>query len=167
MQPTLRLYLGLACLALSLILPLFGLLVARLTLTLAAKATIIGLLTVGGPELFGILAVVCLGKENLLRIKQKLMALLRRLRPPSPVNRTRYRLGLVMFLLPLIPTYVMAYAPQCLPDHSPLRLYVNLAADFVFLSGLFVLGGDFWDKLRALFVYDARVQFRPTTPDDR
>ena len=67
-----------AFLALSLILPLFGLLVARLPLSLAAKATIIALLTVGGPELLGILAVVCLGKENLLRIKQKLMALLKR-----------------------------------------------------------------------------------------
>ena len=165
MKQTPRFYLGLTFLALSLILPLFGLLVARLPLSLAAKAMIIGLLTVGGPELCGILAVVCLGKENLLRIKQKLMALLRRLRPPSPVSRTRYRLGLVMFLLPLIPAYVMAYAPQWLPDHSPLRLYVNLAADFIFLSGLFVLGGDFWDKLRALFVYDARVEFRPPADD--
>jgi hypothetical protein len=82
MKQTPRFYLGLAFLALSLILPLFGLLVARLPLSLAAKAAIIGLLTVGGPELCGILAVACLGKENLLRIKQKLMALLRRLRPP-------------------------------------------------------------------------------------
>jgi hypothetical protein len=166
MKYTLRFTLGLAFLGLSLILPLFGLLVARLPLSLAAKATVIGLLTVGGPELCGILAVVCLGKENLLRIKDKLMALLRRLRPPSPVSRTRYRVGLVMFLLPLIPTYVMAYAPQWLPDHSSLRLYVNLAADFIFLTGLFVLGGDFWDKLRALFVFDARVEFGPP-PDHR
>ena len=66
-----------------------------------------------------------------------------------------------MFLLPLIPTYMMAYVPQWLPDSSPQRLYVNLAADFLFLASLFVLGGDFWDKLRALFVYDARAQFEP------
>ena len=69
------------------------------------------------------------------------------------MSRTRYRVGLVMFRLPLILTKVMAYAPQWLQGHSPLRLSVNLAADFVFLSGLFVLGGDFWDKLRALSVY--------------
>jgi len=119
MKQTPRFYLGLACLALSLILPLFGLLVARLPLSLAAKATIIGLLTVGGPELLGILAVVCLGKENLLRIKQKLMARLRRLRPHSPVSRTRYRVGLVMFRLPLILTKVMAYAPPVAPGSLP------------------------------------------------
>jgi hypothetical protein len=39
----------------------------------------------------------------------------------------------------------------------------KLAADFLFLTGLFGLGGDFWDKLRALFVYDARAQFEPQT----
>lgn len=55
----------------------------------------------------------------------------------------------------------MAYVPQWLPDHSSPRLYANLAADFLFLASLFVLGGDFWDKLRALFVYDARAQFEP------
>jgi hypothetical protein len=64
-----------------------------------------------------------------------------------------------MFLIPVIPTYVMAYAPQCLPDASPARLYVNLAADFIFAASLFVLGGDFWDKLTALFIYEARVRF--------
>jgi hypothetical protein len=88
MKHTPRFYLGLACLALSLVLPLFGLLVARLPLSLAAKATIIGLLMVGGPELFGLLAVVCLGKENLLRIKQKFMARLSRLRPPRAQVQT-------------------------------------------------------------------------------
>ena len=60
-----------------LVLPLFGFVVARLGLPLPVKATIIGLLTVGGPEIFGILAVVCLGKENLLVIKDKILAVLR------------------------------------------------------------------------------------------
>ena len=34
---------------------------------------------------------------------------------------------------------------------------MNLAADFLFLITLFVLGGDFWEKLRALTLYDARA----------
>ena len=167
MKPKLRFYLGLVFFGLAWVLPLFGILVARLPLSLAVKPSIIGLLTVGGPEILGLLAVLCLGKENLLLIKNKLLALLKRLRPPSPVSRTRYRVGLVMFLLPLIPTYVMAYAPWGLPDHSPQHLYVNLAADFIFLSSLLVLGGDFWDKLRALFVYDARVEFGPPPVNQR
>ena len=113
----------------------------------------------GIPEFIVILAVVCLGKKNLVYIKDKLLAFLRLIKPPGPASRWRYRLGLVMFLLPLIPTYIMAYVPQWLPDDSPQRLYVNLAADFAFLASLFVLGGDFWDKLQALFVHDARALF--------
>lgn len=120
MKNKLRFYLGLSCFVLSWILPLFGFLVARLGLPLAIKATIIGLFTVGGPEILGILAVVCLGKENLLVIKDKILAVLRLIKPAAVVSRWRYRLRLVMFLLPIIPTYIMAYAPQWLPDH-PLR----------------------------------------------
>lgn len=161
MNQKLRFYLGLVFFILAWILPLFGILVAKLNLSLGAKATIIGLLTVGGPELLGLLAVLCLGKENLMHLKNKLLACLKRVKPTALVSRNRYRLGLIMFLLPLIPTYIMAYAPQWLPDHSPQRLYVNLSADFIFLASLFVLGGDFWDKLRALFVYDARAEFEP------
>lgn len=164
MNSKLRFYLGVVFFALAWILPLFGILVAKLSLSLGTKATIIGLLTVGGPELLGLLAVLCLGKENLIFLKKKFLDWLKRLKPAAPVSRNRYRLGLVMFLLPLIPTYIMAYAPQWLPDHSPQRLYLNLAADFIFLASLFVLGGDFWDKLRALFVYDARVEFGPQPP---
>jgi hypothetical protein len=161
MKNRIRFYLGLSCFILAWILPLFGFLVARMPLPLAAKATIIGLLTVGGPEIFGILAVVILGRANLMKIKDQILAFLRFLKPSAVVSRWRYRLGLVMFLLPIIPTYLMAYAPQWLPDHSPQRLYVNLAADFLFLASLFVLGEDFWDKLQALFRYDVRVQLEP------
>jgi hypothetical protein len=39
------------------------------------------------------------------------------------------------------------------------RISVNVAADMLFVVSLFVLGGEFWDKLRALFVYDARAEF--------
>jgi hypothetical protein len=161
----LRFYAGLVCFILAWILLLFGILVAKLSLSLGTKAVIIGLLTVGGPEFLGLLAVLCLGKENLNYLKDKIFAWLRRLKPAAQVGRTRYRVGLIMFLLPLIPTYIMAYIPRWLPEHSPWHLYVNLAADFMFLSSLFVLGGDFWDKLRALFVYDARVEFGPPLAD--
>ena len=81
MKNRLRFYLGLSCFVLSWILPLFGFLVARLDLPLGVRATIIGLLTVGGPEILGILAVVCLGKENLIVIKDKILAFLRLLKP--------------------------------------------------------------------------------------
>jgi len=162
----LRFYAGVVFFGLAWILPLFGILVAKLNLSLGTKATIIGGLTLGGPELLGLLAVLCLGKTNLIFLKNKLLAWLKRLKPATPVSRNRYRLGLAMFLLPIIPTSIMAYIPRWLPEHSSAHLYVNLGADCMFLTSLFVLGGDFWDKLRALFVYDARVEFEPSHPPD-
>lgn len=154
-----RLYLGMTLLVLAIVSPLFGFLVASTGWPGTVKATVIGLLTVGAPELLGILAAAVLGKENFQRITSKVLSLLKRLRPTARVSKARYIVGLIMFLVPVIPTYVMGYAPQWLPDTSSARLYVNLAADCTFIASLFVLGGDFWDKLSALFIYESRVQF--------
>jgi hypothetical protein len=42
-------------------------------------------------------------------------------------------------------------------DDRPLAFAVS--GDVLMLVSLFVLGGDFWDKLRALFVHGARAVF--------
>jgi len=154
-----RLYLGISLLVLALISPLFGFLVAATDWSTTMKATVIGLLTAGLPEVLSVLAAAVLGKENFVRIKSIALSWLKRLRPTARVSKTRYIVGLIMFLVPLIPTYVMAYTPQWLPDTSSARLYVNIAADCSFIASLFVLGGDFWDKLTALFLYEARARF--------
>ena len=36
-----------------------------------------------------------------------------------------------------------------------IAIALNLTADFLFIVSLFVLGGDFWEKFRVLFIYDA------------
>ena len=47
------------------------------------------------------------------------------------------------------------YAPHLVPGCSEHRIAMNLTADFLFIASLFVLGGDFWEKFRALIIYDA------------
>jgi hypothetical protein len=47
--------------------------------------------------------------------------------------------------------------PSWLPEEYAARVPINLGLDLVTLASLFVLGGEFWDKLRAPFLYDARV----------
>lgn len=154
-----RLYIGISLFILSLISPLFGIIVAWTSWSTAIKATLIGLFTAGIPEVLALLAAAILGKENFDLLKSKVFSFLKKLRPTAVVNKTRYRIGLVLFVLPFVPTYIMGYAPEWLPDDSPMRLYVNILADGMFISSLFVLGGDFWDKLRALFIYEARADF--------
>ncbi len=162
-KPDLRFKVGMALLALSCIAPLGGFLVAALDLPVSLKAAIIGALSLGIPEILMLAAVAVLGRENYERIKTKALSLLGRLKPAVEVGRTRYSIGLVLFVLPTVPAYIMAYAPHWLPDVSPERLWVNLGADAMFLISLFVLGGNFWDKLKALFIREARVVF----PEER
>ena len=50
------------------------------------------------------------------------------------------------------------YVPPVLALYVEYRLPVNFTADFMFVASFFVLGGDFWDKVRARFVYGATVQ---------
>ncbi len=157
MMTKLRLYLGLFIFALAWLIPLASFWIVSTNLPQAVKVTLVGLVSVGGPEVLGVLAIVLLGKENFDLFKNKILAVLKMAAPRGSVSRLRYRIGLIMFMLPLVPSYIMAYEPHWLPDSSPWHLNVSLASDACFLSSLFVLGGDFWDKLRALFVYDAKV----------
>jgi hypothetical protein len=49
--------------------------------------------------------------------------------------------------------------PHLIPISLHIRYFIIIASDLVFLTSLFVLGGDFWDKLRALFIYKAKAKF--------
>jgi hypothetical protein len=69
----------------------------------------------------------------------------------------RYRIGLFMLLLHIVYANLISYAPDLVPGYLDARITMNVTADFLFLLTLLVLGGDFWDKLRALFIYDAKA----------
>ena len=109
------------------------------------------------PEVGTLIGVALMGKENYERFKAALYKFVGRIKPAGDVGPVRHKAGLVMFFLPLVPAYLQAYWPQWLPDSSPLRWQVKVAADVLFLASFFVLGGDFWDKLHALFTREARA----------
>jgi hypothetical protein len=73
------------------------------------------------------------------------------------VSRTRYRIGLVMLFLPLAvsllePNLTLLFAQEHLPHWA-----YSAVGDTLFLTSFFVLGGEFWDKVKALFIYEARA----------
>jgi hypothetical protein len=103
------------------------------------------------PEVGTLLGIAIMGRENFDRFKAVLVRWLVRIKPPGNIGVWRHRIGLGMICVPLIPTYIQAYHPIWLPDHMAWRWIARIAADAVFIGGLFVLGGDFWDKLHALF----------------
>jgi len=113
------------------------------------------------PEVGTLIGVAVMGRENYELFRLKAAAVLRRIKPAGDVGPARHRAGLVMLLAPLVPAYLQAFKPEWLPDGSPFRWPAMVAAHLVCLAGLFMLGGDFWDKLHALFSREARAAETP------
>jgi hypothetical protein len=153
-----RLKLGVALLILGLVMPAGTIPVAATDWPVAVKTVVSGTLLFGF-EIMLIPAVALMGKDNFERIWAGAMRLLKRLKPAGGVSRTRYQIGLYMLVGPTLYAWIASYAPSWLPEDYVLRLWVNMRLDVVTLASLFVLGGDFWDKVRALFVHDARAVF--------
>jgi len=62
-----------------------------------------------------------------------------------------------MFCLPLVTSFLEPYIDHIAPGLRPNRWEFQLLGDVMFIASFFVLGGNFWDKVRALFVRTARV----------
>ena len=85
------------------------------------KAAVAGILFFGF-EIMALPAAAVMGKENFERILAKLGGLLGCLKPSGEPGPVRHAIGVALFLLPIVPTYIMAYVPSWLPDSSPWRL---------------------------------------------
>jgi hypothetical protein len=126
------------------------------------KAAVSGALAVGVPEIMMVVAAAMMGKEGFARLKSRFGRFLRKYGPPERVSRVRYRMGLAMFTLPLLVAWLAPYLGHHLPGYETNSMWWHIGGDLVFFSSLFVLGGEFWDKLRALFVHGARTVFPST-----
>ena len=160
-----RFRLGLTILIVGWLSPLLIPLVTRTSLATEWKTIISGLLAVGIPEVFTVAAIAIMGKSGYNLIKERIFSFLKKHGPPDRVSLTRYRIGLVMFVLPIAFGWLGPYGAQHIPGYETHRFVVSLIGDGMFVVSLFVLGGDFWDKVRALFVYNARVQISDSKPD--
>jgi hypothetical protein len=159
-----RLKLGLALLILGLVMPAGTLLVAATDWPITLKTVVSGILLLGF-EIMLVPAVALMGKDNFERIWAGAMRFLEALKPAGNVGRRRYTLGLCLLVGPTLYAWIASYAPSWLPADYVLRVWANLGLDLVTLASLFVLGGDFWDKVRALFLHDARAVFPPAQAD--
>jgi hypothetical protein len=158
-KPGWRFRLGVSFFALGLVCPVFVPLVAATGLSTQWKTILSGILMLGIPELLWVVAVAVMGKAGFDYIKARVFGFFKRHAVPGTVSRTRYRIGLALFLLPVLFGWLAPYGPGAIPSYESQRFAVNLAGDLLLLTSLFVLGGDFWEKLRALFIYEAKVRF--------
>ena len=154
-----RLKLGAVLFGLSILLPIAGLpLVALFDLSTGMNATITGGLLVSA-EVMGISAVAVMGKSGYALIKKKVLGFIKQYGPPNKVGPLRYKIGLVMFLVPILFGWVSIYIARWIPGFENEPFFYAVGGDLMLLASLFVLGGDFWDKIRSLFIHDAEVHF--------
>ena len=158
-----RFRIGIALFTTGLLSPLFVPLVTATNLSAEWKTTLSGLLLLGIPELLWLIAAAVMGKSGFDYIKSKAFGFLRKHVLPDSVSRMRYRIGLIMLLLPLLFGWLTPYAPQLVPTYDEHAFRWLVGGDLLVLASLLVLGGEFWDKLRALFVHGASATFPKST----
>ena len=122
------------------------------------KSTVSGLLAFGIPEIFMLLAVAVMGKQGYEFIKEKALRFLKRFAPSDKVSLTRYRIGLVMFSIPIIIGITQPYLGVYFPFFKEFPIWWYIISDLLFVSSFFVLGGNFWEKLSGLFKHSVKIQ---------
>lgn len=110
-----------------------------------------------------LLIIAVMGKAGFQELKTHLFGYVSGLAPSADaeVSVTRHRIGLVMFCLPLVSSFLEPYVDAIAPGLRPNNWVFQLLGDLLLIGSFFVLGGNFWEKLRALFIRKARV----VTPD--
>ncbi len=110
-------------------------------------------LLAGPAEILCLLAAAILGREKYHKLTRKVR---RSARPPGIAQREarlRYYLGLAGCLFNGVPLALYAYVPGILPGGTT-KAGILVIADLVFFFSLFCAGGEFWEKLRRIFVWD-------------
>ena len=158
-KPAWNVKFGIGLFMFSIILPLAGIpIVAAIELSTTAAASTVALL-LGLAEVCGLAAIAVMGKNGYAYLKGHLARFVKSCAPPQDVSKARYSAGLIMFCIPLIVGWVAPYLFALFPNLAPSDFTWALVGDALFLASLFVLGGNFWDKLHSLFVHNAHATF--------
>ena len=123
-------------------------------------AKITGILMVVA-EVLMLASVALTGKEGFAYIKQRIFSVLKSYGPPQTVSASRYKIGLILFTAPLLLAFLAPYIGSIFKEQIAGNIILAITGDIALLVSLFLLGGDFWEKLRSLFIYGAVV----TVPD--
>jgi hypothetical protein len=123
-----------------------------------AVAAFSGVMVVAA-ELMLIAGAAIAGKDGFAFIKATVFGFLRSHGPPREVSRTRYTIGLALFVTPIVLGWAAPYFGHYLPGYESNALAYAIAGDFLLLISLLLLGGAFWDKLRSLFQHNAYAIF--------
>ena len=115
------------------------------------------LLLFGVPEIMLVGVIAAAGRQGVAQLTASLAGEGTAAALLTPVSRARYRVGLLLSLVPVLFGLVEPVLARHVPAVAWHRVAVGALCDLVLLVGLLMLGGEFWDKVHALFVHDAKV----------
>jgi hypothetical protein len=125
-------------------------------LSAPAHATVSGIVVFVGPKIGVLVAIAILGKPGFDYLKRQVFGFLK---PPAEVGPVRYRVGLVMFVAAMLFGFLERYLGFFVANEIAPEIGTSFSIDVLLLASILVLGGDFWDKLRALFIREAKARF--------
>ncbi|PSJ59473.1 hypothetical protein C7I85_17090 [Mesorhizobium soli] len=147
---------GVALLVLAIALVLAIPLLATLGVPAATLAAVTGAVFIIN-KLLLILIIALVGKAGFQQLKNAVASHIPRLGTVGPIGPVRHAIGLAMFWVPLTWSLLEPYIDYFWPGWRPNQWAYQLLGDLIFITGIFVLGGNFWEKVRALFIRTARV----------
>lgn len=157
-NPGFRFYVGLSIFVASFFMLPTGLVLREFVVGSFLKSFTLAIFWISAP-LMKIGSIAILGKASYAWINYQMHYFYHKVAKPHQISPMRYNIGLILFVLPFLPNYIISFMPNLIPITLHTRYFIIIASDVVFLASLFVLGGDFWDKLRALFIYKAKARF--------
>ncbi|MBK5352330.1 transporter suffix domain-containing protein [Pseudomonas sp. TH41] len=121
-------------------------------------AALTGILFISNKVLL-VLVITIMGKSGFQQLKRSLFGYASSLAPDKDVEvgPVRHSIGIVMFCLPLISGFLEPYIDSLWPGLRPNLWELQVLGDAMLIGSFFVLGGSFWEKVRALFIRTARV----------
>jgi len=121
-------------------------------------AALTGVLFISNKVLL-IIVIAVMGKAGFQQLKSTVFGYVSKLAPATDteVGPWRHGIGVVMFCLPLISAFLEPYVDSIWPGLRPNIWQLQALGDLMLIGSFFVLGGNFWEKVRALFIRTARV----------
>ena len=150
-----RFKLGIAMVALAIALWLLILLAGVLGVSAARIAAMTGIVFIANKVLL-LACIAVMGKTGFQQLKGIIFGHFKTLAPSDTVGPTRHAVGLAMFCLPLLSSMLEPYVDHLWPGLRPNRWELQALGDVMLVASFFVLGGDFWNKVRALFIRTVR-----------
>ncbi len=142
---------GMGFIILGIISPLIGLAVPLLNLSTATTTALVTFFMVGGPEIFLIAGVALAGKQAIEAIKKDFF---------QYAGKTRYQFGLILFVTTVFVNWVFVYL-NLLEDYAfdiDTRLMVTLCIDVINIISIFVMGPEFFEKVKRLATWEGQTQ---------